>query len=743
VPAARPSTSLAAAAQKARRVCDALVRERVINAQQADAALAATRASGDRVEDHLLDHDIVQEADLLKALAAEYKVHFISSERLSKAELSRALVSMIPQRFAERVGACPVLFDAKTHALTVVTPDPDDTEAVQELQLASGAREVKPVLARPAAVRALVAKAYAGDIHAFDLLDRQAHMRMYTMPGRELDRGGADDEHARRGAETAGKPTAERAAPRAAPLDARAAAREKAQRALSPPPPPPAGPPPLPKRRGLTAPPLPVAPPPPPVPSPRTTTLQSVQAAVAAQSVPSGASSGDRPSWAGGPSSSAIAGTLGAGPSFLELLNVLVSLLENARAGLRGHSAQVARLARRMTEKLGLDLQSTAAVVCAAFVHDLGKMGQYHLTPLNTAEYDGHKAAAQKAVAFPARLLEPVHMAAGTAEAASHMYERWDGKGFPDGLAGKDIPLGARIVAICDTYADLTQNPRNPYRQALSPADALAAISKHKGTVFDPNLVDLFRNTVLGEDLRARLLANRSQALLVDADPEETTVLELRMIEQGFVVKTARTAEQALSVLAEGETDLVISELELGQGDGLVLLGQARKAPWGKDLPWVVYTRRQERALAQKALDMGVLDFVNKPANADVLVAKLKSMLDQRASARNARGVSGSLREMGLPDMVQVLFHGRKSGALRIRSPEGNGEIHFVDGNVVNAAWGALGGVDAFYAMLALADGEFALDPSFKAPTRVIHESSEALLLEGMRRLDEGVEYQD
>jgi hypothetical protein len=154
-----------------------------------------------------------------------------------------------------------------------------------------------------------------------------------------------------------------------------------------------------------------------------------------------------------------------------------------------------------------------------------------------------------------------------------------------------------------------------------------------------------------------------------------------------------------------------------------------------------VYTRRQERAVAQKAFGLGVLDYVNKPASADVLVAKLKALLDQRAAAspRTARGVSGSLREMGLPDMVQVLFHGRKSGKLQIRGEGQAGEIHFLEGNVMNAIWGALAGENAFYAMLKLTDGEFELDPSFKATDRVINQSAEALLLEGMRRLDEGI----
>ena len=140
---------------------------------------------------------------------------------------------------------------------------------------------------------------------------------------------------------------------------------------------------------------------------------------------------------------------------------------------------------------------------------------RYHLTPLNCSEYDGHKVAAQKAVGIPASLLEPVRLPAETIQSATRMYERYDGKGFPDGIGGKDIPLGARLLAICDTYADLTSNPRNPFRKTLSPQEACIAIAKYKETIFDPNLVDLFRNTVLGEELAAKLLANRSQALLV------------------------------------------------------------------------------------------------------------------------------------------------------------------------------------------------------------------------------------
>ena len=154
---------------------------------------------------------------------------------------------------------------------------------------------------------------------------------------------------------------------------------------------------------------------------------------------------------------------------------------------------------------------------------------------------------------------------------------------------------------------------------------------------------------------------------------------------------------------------------------------------------WVVHTRRQGRTDAQRAFELGVLDFVAKPAPTEVFVAKLKALLDQRTTKRGARGVSGSLKEMSLPDIVQILFHGRKSGNLRIRSGVDMGEIHVAEGAIWNAFWGSLRGEEAFYAMLKLTDGEFGLDPQYKPQSRVINQSSEALLLEGMRRLDEGI----
>jgi response regulator RpfG family c-di-GMP phosphodiesterase len=318
------------------------------------------------------------------------------------------------------------------------------------------------------------------------------------------------------------------------------------------------------------------------------------------------------------------------------------------------------------------------------------------------------------------------------------MYERFDGTGLPGSVSGKDIPLGGRILAITDTYADLTQNPRNPFRKTLRPLEASEVLERFKGTVFDPNLVDLFKHAVTGDDMRARLLANRHRALVVDPDPEETTMLELRMIEQGFEVVICRASDQAAKALQGGEFELVISEVDLKPEDGFALFRAMRAQPYGQDLPWVFLTRRAGRSDVQLGFELGAADYVMKPAQADVLVTKLKQLIERSATKVRSKGVSGSLTEMALPDIVQILWHGRKTGALRIRAGSDTGEIHFQQGAIVNAMHGRLRGDEAFYAMLRLKDGEFALDPNFTPQARVINDSPEALLLEGMRRMDEG-----
>src|SRR5688572_24988110 len=133
------------------------------------------RETNERAEDVLIENDILSEADLLKGLAGIYRTHFVSAEKLSKADIPRATVQLIPRRVAETLGVFPVLFDRQTSTLSVVTPDPDNAEMLREVKLVSGAQAVKAFVARPAAVAAAIRKHHAGDHRAFERFERAMH----------------------------------------------------------------------------------------------------------------------------------------------------------------------------------------------------------------------------------------------------------------------------------------------------------------------------------------------------------------------------------------------------------------------------------------------------------------------------------------------------------------------------------------------------------------------------------------
>jgi putative nucleotidyltransferase with HDIG domain len=420
---------------------------------------------------------------------------------------------------------------------------------------------------------------------------------------------------------------------------------------------------------------------------------------------------------------------------YLETLNVLVALMENDRGDLRNHSVTVARICRRVCERLGLTQDESDAIIVAAYLHDIGKTSAYHLTSLNVAEYDAHRQQAKKSYLTPVRIFESVRLPGDVNTVLSHLYERYDGQGFPDRLTGKEICLGSRVLAIVETYADLTGHTGNPFRKKLSSQEAWDVLAKYKGKIFDPGLVDVFKLVVLGDDLRAKLLADSRRALLIDSDPEETTVLELRLAEHSFDVTIARNANEAEAELGN-EYDVVISEVDIKPVDGFELLKRARAE--GSEVPWVFHSKMSEGDTVQKGFELGADDFITKPASPDLVALKVSRVLDGAGrKKRKTGGVSGSLTEMALPDVVQILFHGRKSGKLTIQSGGKRGEILFSDGMIFDTNFGDLAQEEAFYEMLSLQDGDFELDPNFRPTEQVIQVSPESLLLEGMRRLDE------
>lgn len=717
------------------RVADRLLAEGRITAEDHRRVVAHATKQRGRIEDAFIELGVISEGELLKYVATLHNTRFVSTEKLSKAAIDQRVLGRVSQKTAKMHEVFPVLLDDAKSVLSVVTADPDNHVAMHEVKLAAGVREVRALVARPAAVHAAIARHYFKDAGAFDVLLRSAAIAPVD---NFIDVEGLGGGQARTGAGPATPKTAANLPPPPPPRPVAPTLSSSAHLAnaqQTQPSAPNAGSTqlsPLSNAAGLTH-----------VAGGVSARAEQVPTAPSAVDAKQNASPSSPRAAALGTTPPPAHESILEAPEYLETLNVLVSMLEVNRQDLRGHSSTVARLCRRAGERLGLAPQHISAFVVAAYLHDLGKMGAYHLTPLNVSEYDGHRVSGQKAVALPVDFMASVNLPSETVAALSSMYERYDGTGFPQALAGKEIPLGARILAVADTYADLTHNPRNPFRKVLKTTEACEVLAGYRGTIFDPTIVDLFRSEATGDDMRTRLLAGKHVVLVVDPGVEETAFLENKLNEQGFEVRAARTVATAWRELQTGDIGAVVSEIDLHDepDGGFKLRGDAQKESWGRALTWVILTRKGDRHSAQRAFDLGVDDFVSKSTSMDIFAAKLRQLIErrtERSGLRAVSGVAGSLKEMSLPEMVQVLWHGRKTGALRIHMQKSSGEIYFQDGQIHHASWDQLSGEAAFYAMITLKDGDFRLETGGDPPQRTITISPEALLLEGMRLLDEG-----
>jgi len=181
----------------------------------------------------------------------------------------------------------------------------------------------------------------------------------------------------------------------------------------------------------------------------------------------------------------------------LSAITALVNALEAKDKYTSGHSLRVAGIAVVIAREMGLSLEIIDKVQLAGLVHDVGKIGVRELI-LNkpsslTAEELQHL---QRHPEIGEHILVPIAGDEDLLKLVRSHHEHYDGTGYPDGLKGSQIPLGARIMAISDAYEAMTSE--RPYRTALSDGEARAELESGKGTQFDPDIVDTFLVNVVG-----------------------------------------------------------------------------------------------------------------------------------------------------------------------------------------------------------------------------------------------------
>lgn len=222
-------------------------------------------------------------------------------------------------------------------------------------------------------------------------------------------------------------------------------------------------------------------------------------------------------------------------------------------------------------------------------------------------------------------------------------------------------------------------------------------------------------------------------------------VLEVSLKKSGYSVTTASDGADALAKIELSAPDLILSDTRLPRLDGYELVRRMKDKPEHAHIPVVFLTSQKSIEDKIRGLELGVEDYLTKPIFVRELIARVNLLLARRTQERMATAMpmsrrtrlSGSLEDMGVVDLLQTFEISRKTGVGKIANGRREARIYFRDGKVVDAELGRLRGEEAVYRALIWNSGHFEVDFCPIDREDIIPTSTQGLLMEGMRRVDE------
>ncbi len=201
---------------------------------------------------------------------------------------------------------------------------------------------------------------------------------------------------------------------------------------------------------------------------------------------------------------------------FLNILQVMAKVLEAKDPYTKFHSENVAKYARQIGKRVGYSDRQLELIQIAGVLHDFGKIGIKEAVlnkpgSLTHAEYQTVK----RHPVIAAAILEPIEELRPIIGDIRHHHEHFAGGGYPDGLEGEAIPLGARILAVADSYDAMTSS--RSYHEPMSEEDSQGELVRCKGGQFDPDLVDAFLDVIQENRERRTRIIRLREAVLGDA----------------------------------------------------------------------------------------------------------------------------------------------------------------------------------------------------------------------------------
>lgn len=295
-----------------------------------------------------------------------------------------------------------------------------------------------------------------------------------------------------------------------------------------------------------------------------------------------------------------------------KIIRALVRTIDAKDRYTNGHSLRVAEYSKEIAKRMKKSPREQENVYYAGLLHDVGKIrvpGRVINKPGKLTDEEYEQIKVHPVTSY--HILKDIYDDKSIALGAKFHHERYDGKGYPNGLQGENIPEIARIIGVADTYDAMASN--RSYRKAL-PQDVIRSeIEKGKGTQFDPEIADIMIQ-MIDEDTSYTLkeeISHHKRVLVVDDEMMNVKMIEFIMKEEPmYEIVSANSGMEALKILEEKDTNLILLDLVMPEMDGFETLSRIQEQ---YDIPVVFMTGDKNIETLEKASEYGVEDYLTKP----------------------------------------------------------------------------------------------------------------------------------
>ncbi len=416
------------------------------------------------------------------------------------------------------------------------------------------------------------------------------------------------------------------------------------------------------------------------------------------------------------------------------IVDRLVQILEVNDKYFFSNDHLVAELSRNIALNMGLEENLVEAIQMGALLRDLGRVAihqqtleedkrltqQLELTPLKA--HPLHAVQILRQVPSPWNLDSII----------SQHHEHYDGSGYPLGLVGRQISIGARIICVADAYYEMTAD--SPDREAISRRNAIQAIKMNAGKQFDPEVTEAFLSTI-GEE--ASEIGQRKRVLIFERGSDAGAMIRLSMVPEDTEVIHVTSSVDVLSSIRQKKPHLIIADMEaLELAAFVTFYDTITRSTYAAGTRFLLMIPDKQHL---KLFDAKV-DYILKPFSMDQLSTKIIDLLCDTSTAEvreETRGLAGNLEDFSLTDIIQILSLGLKTAKVEIVRDKEKGTLYLLRGKIMHASVGDLRGSEAFFELIGWQEGNFHIKHGQVTEEVNITIDTMHLLLESATILDE------